>query len=282
MSQNLRAALWVPTDWIDRGEAVVATARSAPGQPVSTTTGTPAGPGGGLGPDQRALTTSPTQPTNPLPGDVWVDVSNPAAPDVKVFQNGGQWIVMATADSIPAYATAAEILTGTEAAKAIAPDQLRAHTVNKRAGAADANKLLRLNATGYVDSSFLSITTLNFHSSLDLTKAPAGAWKNGDFGIVTTIPAAGATPDAGWGIAADAAAVGDLVVYDGTNYDVVAHTAGATNAVLRAGANPVAADMAMTWTAPAAAKAVIDGSDSSKSQIHNMGLVDCVLDEGTY
>jgi hypothetical protein len=55
----------------------------------------------------------------------------------------------------PTFADAAEINTGTEAAKSIAPDQLRAASITTSAGSADANKYPRLNANGKIDDTML-------------------------------------------------------------------------------------------------------------------------------
>ena len=53
------------------------------------------------------------------------------------------------------YATAAEIIAGSENAKAVSPRYLRDATINTSAGAADANKYPRLNALGKIDTTML-------------------------------------------------------------------------------------------------------------------------------
>ena len=78
------------------------------------------------------------------------------------------------------------------------------------------------------------------------------------------------------------AKAGDMVFYDGTKYDLVSHTAGATNAVLKAGPSAMADDAVLTWTAPANKATLLNGSDPEKSQISNFTLESCIIDGGTY
>jgi hypothetical protein len=184
------------------------------------------------------------------------------------------------------YASSAEIVTGTVANKTIAPDQLRASTLNAPTGvggvsaAADANKLIRLNAQGEIDPGFLHVELTHFRGAVDLTTAPPvapNAFNAGDYGLAgaDTLQAA---QNAGWSLGRDVSA-GDMIVYDGTNYSVIAATAGATNAVLRAGANAVADDMTIVMATPAAAGLVtrLDGGDRLKSRIDNF-----TIDAGTF
>lgn len=100
MSQNLRVATWIPVDRINTGEGVVATNTVGPGQAVNTSMavgGGTSGTGGG----GSNTTISTVAPTTPSVGDMWVDISNPAAPQVKVFKQGNAWVVMATGQTLP-------------------------------------------------------------------------------------------------------------------------------------------------------------------------------------
>ena len=177
------------------------------------------------------------------------------------------------------YASGAEIIAGTVADKTIAPDQLRVAAINAPTGAggastnADADKFIRLNAQGEIDPGFLHVELTHFRGSVDLTAVPPvapNAFNAGDYGLAAADTLQGAQ-GAGWGLGKDVKA-GDMIVFDGTNYSVISATAGATNAVLRAGANALAADMTMTMAPAAAMTTRIDGGDPLKSrdrQLHD-------------
>ena len=98
MSQNLRIALWIPSDRINVGESVISQVSAGPGQSVSTAMGNAVGGAGGGASNVKISTTPPVTPTV---GDVWVDISNPLTPQVKVFKQGNAWVVMATGQSLP-------------------------------------------------------------------------------------------------------------------------------------------------------------------------------------
>lgn len=180
-------------------------------------------------------------------------------------------------------ATAAETLDGTLDTKFITPADLESRTKQVPGGAggtaqaADEDYLVRLNANGQIDPGFLSIRALSYRGNLDLTTpyvAPAGI-QAGDFG---TVLKAG-TVDATWPgfTGGEALEVGDLVIFDGTNWHVVERGIDTTVYVAKSGANAIQADMTMTWAAPAALTTILDGGDPAKSRIDNM-LIDC----GTY
>ena len=138
----------------------------------------------------------------------------------------------------------------------------------------DATYLVRLNATGKIDSGFLSIPAgLTFKSSIDITAAyaaPTPAWNTGDFGVVKTTGNVGAS----WpGLTAgDAAKQGDLIIFDGTKYHLMPQESDLSGFVSKAGASAMANDAVLTWTAPSTLTTVLDGGDSNKSQIDNFEI----------
>lgn len=183
------------------------------------------------------------------------------------------------------FASDAQILAGTVANVAIDPAglQSRMTATPDATPANDARKIVQLNAQGKIDDGFLELDTMIFRGSVDLTAAPpsgAGAWNQGDFGMVSA-DALQAAQDAGWALGVDASQ-GDLVVYDGTTYSLITASTNLGNSVLRAGANPVAADMSMTWIAPSTLTTVLDGTDATKTRVENFTLDNCVIDGGTY
>jgi hypothetical protein len=115
------------------------------------------------------------------------------------------------------FATSGEVLTGTEAAKAIAPDVLRASTVNTSAGAGDANKIPRLDATGKIAASMLPTSSWELKGALDQTGANSGpaAPTTGDTYFLT----ANGNFDASWtGLGGTNGLSGDMVVWDGAKW----------------------------------------------------------------
>jgi hypothetical protein len=94
-SQNLRLALWMPTGAIAPGEGVVANAQTPAGEPAETAF-TPSSGGGNAN-----MMVSPSAPASPANGDLWLDVSNPTTPNLKVFETTNGWVVMAMGKSLP-------------------------------------------------------------------------------------------------------------------------------------------------------------------------------------
>lgn len=201
-------------------------------------------------------------------------LSNTAAP-----QTAASWTSLGGAVT---FATPAEVLAGTATQKAIDPAglQSRMTAAPNAVPANDARKLVQLNAQGKLDSSFLDVHFTHFVGGVDLTQAPASTWASGDMAIVSA-DALQAAINAGWGITTNAKA-GDVIVYDGVNYVLIATANDLTGAVMKAGANAIAADMSMTWIAPTVMTTVLDGADNTKSQIENFNLENCVIDAGTY
>ena len=187
----------------------------------------------------------------------------------------GSWTSLGGAT---AFATTAEVLAGTATNAAIDPAglQSRLAVTPDATPSNDARKLVQLNAQGIIDNGFIHLNFAHFIGTVDITAAPAANWTTGDYAIVAadTLQAA---QDAGWALGQDATA-GDMIIYDGAAFSLISASPGVQNAVLRAGANPVAADTSITWTAPAADGTVIlDGGDPVKSAIDNV-----TLDAGTY
>lgn len=97
--------------------------------------------------------------------------------------------------------------------------------------------------------------------------------------VVTPGGLAGAVTSAPAGTAADA---GKLLALDAAG-KIGVNAMPSTVYVSKAGANAIATDMTMIWTAPAAANtAIIDGSNNANSTIKNVTLDVSVIDCGTY
>ena len=131
-------------------------------------------------------------------------------------------------------------------------------------------------------------SALTYRGNLDVETAMAGTplagWSAGDF--ATAANAAGDaqgtdfTPDGTWplaGVSGDIT-VGDLLIYDGTSLNVVSVDIDLNSYVSKSGANAIANDMVMTWTAPLNdGTTIFDGGNADKSKIENV-----TLDAGTY
>ena len=187
----------------------------------------------------------------------------------------GSWVSLG--GSTP-FATAAAVIAGTSVSDAINPASLAGAAINGSTAptAADAGKYVRADATGKIDSSLLSFSPVTFKGTATLTAAPTLGWTAGDYGIASANVLA-ANVNAGWaGISGDVKQ-GDLIVFDGTNYDVISNTVDLSAYVKLSGNNAMKADALLTWTAPATLTTLINGADASKSAIDNM-----TIDGGTY
>lgn len=116
MSQNYRVATWIPTDSILPGEVIIAQTAAAAVQAADTDFGNSgnlpgAGPGG-----SGVITTGATPPAAPNVGDVWIDISNPAVPEMKMLRQGNNWIVMAKGQGLPVASSDGEVIVSTAAA----------------------------------------------------------------------------------------------------------------------------------------------------------------------
>ena len=173
-------------------------------------------------------------------------------------------------------ASDAETLTGTELHKLLTPANLQSRTLAAPTAtqANDHDYLVRLDANGQIDAGFLSVKGLSYRGNMDLRAtyaAPVGL-ATGDFGTVSDKGAAHASWPGFTG--GESVEVGDLVIFDGTNWHLVQHGLDTTAYVAKSGANAIINDMTMTWAAPATLTTIIDGGDPTKSQISNV-LLDC-------
>lgn len=177
---------------------------------------------------------------------------------------------------IPA-ATDPETLAGTVTGKFVTPKALQSRTLNAPTGtpANDANYLVRLDATGHIDAGFLTVKSLTFRGNIDVTTAytaPVPAWTVGDFGLI----AKSGTADGSYNAVGITGAVkqGDLAIWDGSKFEVLASETDLSAYVTKAGANALANDQAMTWTPSATLRTVLDGGDPTKSKLDGF-LIDC-------
>ena len=107
MSQNLRLALWVPPANVNTGDTVVTTQSAVAGNAARTTLqAIVAGSGGG----GNAPVVGTLAPPSPTVGDLWVDITNPVIPQVKIFRQGNAWVVLADTDILPKATQPGELL----------------------------------------------------------------------------------------------------------------------------------------------------------------------------
>lgn len=144
-------------------------------------------------------------PIVPLRGEVCVEESA-TEPKLKV------------GDGTTAYASLPYVTGKTDAeVNTLADARIAAQGVTTSAGAADAGKLGRLDSGGKWDSSMIPAVTggVTWKGDRDTTAAAPGGPSLNDIWVVDTAGAA----DASWtGIGAVVLAVGDLVIYDGTEW----------------------------------------------------------------
>lgn len=89
-------------------------------------------------------------------------------------------------------------------------------------GALDAGKPIKLDSGGRVDQTMLTLAALTFRAVIDVTTQGPPALTARELGDVYVAKASG-TPRPGWGIPNDVNA-GDLIIWDGTDYDDVSST----------------------------------------------------------
>ena len=178
-------------------------------------------------------------------------------------------------------ATAAEIQAGTGTTNLVEASKLAAASVTTFGSAADAGKYLRLGATGKIDTSLLPAAAMEFKGT---TAGTAAAPAAPDLGAVYIVNAAGTLPASWTGAAGSVVAIGDQLIFDGTNWNVVqstvptnvyvplAGTAGVTNAALNSGAK-------ITFDPAASGNTVLEGSKAAGTYgAADRLLIDC----GTY
>ena len=111
MSQNLRLALWVPPANVNTGDTVVTTQSAVAGNAARTTLqAIVAGSGGSGGGGGNAPVVGTLAPPSPVVGDLWVDITNPVSPQVKIFRQGNAWVVLADTDILPKATQPGELL----------------------------------------------------------------------------------------------------------------------------------------------------------------------------
>ena len=190
----------------------------------------------------------------------------------------GDWTALGAAT---AFATAAEVLAGTDTAKALnsAVLQSRITATPDATPANDARKLVMLDAGGKINAGFLPLTGLKFGGNIDMTvayAAPTPAPTAGSFYFVSKTGAVAASWNAQVANPPANVAVGDMLVYDGTTFHHTANAVDVSGLVPKAGATTMAADASWTF-APAAVNAtIIDGGA-------NLPLIENVtINAGTY
>ena len=124
------------------------------------------------------------------------------------------------------YATVVELLgnAGTGTVNGLVNDDIlaKASTVVS-AGAGDAGKFVKLDATGKISPSVLNLDVMEFKGGVDVTGAAPASPAKGDVYVVTT----GGTIAAGFtGAAGGTAAVNDQLIFDGTNWVKVGGASG--------------------------------------------------------
>jgi hypothetical protein len=182
------------------------------------------------------------------------------------------------------FATPAEIKGGSVTNKAIDPAGLHDATVSVAAptgGTAsntDADKLLRLDSGGKVDAKFLPAQPTIFRGSVDATAGFAQPSTGGNYqtGDMVFSNAAGQI-GAGWTGLTGNVAVGDVLVFDGTNWHLLENNTD-LNAYLKLSGGTMADGGTITFdttTATAGAGAATQVSlDGAGSSIDNF-VIDC-------
>jgi hypothetical protein len=141
-------------------------------------------------------------------------LTTPASPNLD-----GSWTSLGGAVS---FADATEIHAGSDTTKAINSAILRGEALkapSTTGGAADEDRLIRLDANGKIAAAFLPASALTQLGAKNVV-APIGTYTpvQGDSFFVS----AAGTVDASWtGIGGQTVETGDMVIYDGTNFHVV-------------------------------------------------------------
>lgn len=174
-------------------------------------------------------------------------------------------------------ATAAEIAAGTANAGVVSADLLAAASVKTFGSVADDGKYVRVTTTGKIDPSLLPASAMEFKGSTAATAAAPGTPDVGDVYIVST---AGVFPASWTGIATQAGAVGDQLIWDGaawqlirkdadlTAYVPLAGTAGVTGAAMTSGA-------VITFNPAASGNNVLNGATGTNFGAMDKFIIDC-------
>lgn len=224
---------------------------------------TGSGPGAGFTASGAVISGNVVIGTWGSPAQAYV-LTNTAAPGVDA-----SWTSLGGAVS---FAVAADIITGTDTTKALNSSALRGATVVTSAGAGDANKIPRLDATGKLDSSVLPVIAAEVKGSTDPTaQAPAGS-QTGDIWFASK---AGTAHTSFAGLTGTAIGIGDALIFDGTNWHAVPNMVDLSAYVPLAGTNLMTGNI--VWSGAANNKAGTVIFDGKGGTIDNV-LLDC----GTY
>lgn len=234
---------------------------------VAALTGGTAGSSAGIGAAWTGLGTKPTTDIviATFAGTTYIKTGAGA--------NDADWQMLGAA--IP-FASEAETLAGTVSDKVLSPALMRSATINKSSATQtnDANKIVRLDANGKIDAKMLPAAPTQARGAIDptvntslaaVTPAPTG----GDFFFANK---AGAVDATFTGLSGATAAVGDMILFDGTNYHLVPSATDMTAYLPLAGSNAMTGNIA--WNADKAGTVIIDAKN---------GTIDNVLiNAGTY
>jgi len=228
-----------------------------------------------------AYTSWATTPANVLTGNVIIGVfgtpaqayvlTNKAAPGV-----ASSWTSLGGAVS---FATAAQIVTGTDTTGAINSAVLAGAAVNGATVPAttDAGKYVRVGASGKIAAALLPIDAVNLKGAIAATATAPTAPVKGDSYFLS----AGGVFPAGWtGIATQTGKVGDRVLFDGTNWHLIPNGTD-LNAYLALAGGTMGDTAAITFANPTTALSApvvrINGADATKSAIDGF-----TIDMGNY
>jgi hypothetical protein len=178
------------------------------------------------------------------------------------------------------YATSAELLAnaGTGTVNGLVNDNvLAASSTVVSAGAGDAGKFVKLDATGKIDASVLNLDVMEFKGGLNVTAAAPAAPNKGDTYIVTT----GGTIAASFtGLGGGTATAGDQFIWDGaawvrvvgatdlTAYVPLAGTAGVAGAAMTSGS-------VLTMNPAATGNVVLNGATGANFGALDKFIIDC-------
>ena len=246
---------------------------------TSVTVGVAALPGGTAGSAAgvgAAWTAFGTKPTDPI-----IIATFAGTAYVKTGAGGadGDWTALGAAT---AFATAAEVLAGTDTAKALnsAVLQSRLTATPDATPANDARKMVMLDAGGKINAGFLPLTGLDFGGNVDMTVAyvaPTPAPVAGSFYFVSKAGSVHSTWQAKlMNTSLASVGLGDMLVYDGTTFHHTANAVDVSGLVPKAGATTMNADASWTFAPAAAGATIIDGGA-------NLPLIENVtINAGTY
>lgn len=229
-----------------------------------------------------AYSTWATTPANKITGNVVIAtftptggvagayvLTNPSAPNA-----AGSWVSLGGAVS---FATAAQVVTGTDTVGAINSAVLAGAAVNGATVPAtgDAGKYVRVGANGKIAAALLPSDGVTLKGAIAPTAAAPTAPVKGDSYFLN---AGGVFPASWTGIATQTGAIGDRVLWDGAAWHLVPNGTD-LNAYLALAGGTMAATARVTFATPATAGLVVrlDGGDPTKSSIDNFSV-----DAGTY